>query len=135
MKGRILAGFGVGLAIALSAAGIALVAGCETAETDENAVVLVVSPQTVDIVGGQATSVIFTCTAEPFTDTGSTTSTVGNVFLPLRWTVSDESLGAIAGAAGNQALYTNVPATVGQNIVIVRDQAGSEGMAVVNQKP
>jgi hypothetical protein len=133
MKSRITAGLAACAVVAGMAAGAAFIAGCETAESDANAFVLEVSPQLVELSGGAATSVIFTATAKSFSGGGSSTSAVGSIFLPLRWAVSDRSLGSIAGAAGNQALYSNVPGTEGQNIITVSDQAGSEGMAVVNQ--
>jgi len=132
MKSSTTAGLAACAVVAGMAACAAFMAGCETAESDANAFVLEVSPQLVEIDGGAATSVIFTATAKPFGG-GASTSVVGSIFLPLRWTVSNRSLGSIAGSAGNQALYSSIPGTEGQNIVTVSDQAGSEGMAVVNQ--
>jgi len=134
MKNTVTAGFAACAVVAATVACALIIAGCETAESDADAFVLEVSPQVVELDGGAATSVIFTATAKSFSGGGSSTSAVGSIFLPLRWTVSNLSLGRIAGSAGNQALYSNVPGTEGQNIVTVTDQAGGEGMAVVNQR-
>ncbi|MBM4149197.1 MAG: hypothetical protein FJ224_09140 [Lentisphaerae bacterium] len=110
--------------------------GCETATTDQDVAVLQIQPQTA-YLQGEGTSVLFTVTAKAYVDVGQGTSTTltGKIYLPLQWSVSRPDLGRIAQETGNQALYVKVPGTEGQNVVNVRDQGGSEGMAVVNQQP
>lgn len=52
--------------------------------------------------------------------------------LPLRWSVSDPSLGTITFNSGYMAIYTRF-APNGVNTVMVRDQYGNEGLATVRQ--
>jgi hypothetical protein len=56
-----------------------------------------------------------------------------NIFLPLRWSVTDESLGSISGQGGWSAVYTRTSKT-GVNTILVKDQGSSEGVATVTQE-
>jgi len=55
--------------------------------------------------------------------------------LPLRWMVSNPSLGAIRSSEGMTAVYERLGTTVGNNFITVRDASGLfEGTAVVSQQ-
>ncbi|NQU40777.1 MAG: hypothetical protein HQ523_12555 [Lentisphaerae bacterium] len=57
--------------------------------------------------------------------------TNGTLYLPLKWSVSDASLGSVTGQGGLTALYQSNDG-VGINTVTVRDQADAEGFGVIN---
>jgi hypothetical protein len=95
-----------------------LLSACDDTNTDS---ALLVQPGSVEISG--PVSVLLTAT-----NTGDT------LFLPLAWTVNNEDLGRITSSGGNQAAYTS-NGRVGQNVVFVKDQAGREALAVINQSP
>ncbi|MBL7075954.1 MAG: hypothetical protein ISS31_00650 [Kiritimatiellae bacterium] len=62
------------------------------------------------------------------------TDTNGTLFLPLRWSVSEPSLGTVNGQGALTALYEG-NARVGINEIRVKDQANAEGYLVVNHLP
>jgi hypothetical protein len=121
--------------IAAAAFSVVYLAGCET--TDEWDTSLTVSPSSVTsqtypesvtlTVGGATIPTGTNTTAEVMN------ATLGTLSLPLTWSVSRPTLGTIASASGNQAIYLRTRAT-GINIITVRDQTGAEGMATVNQQ-
>jgi hypothetical protein len=57
--------------------------------------------------------------------------TNATLYLPLRWSVSDPSLGTITSQGGLTALYQGT-ARPGVNTITVRDQGDAEGIALVN---
>jgi|GEM_PF-2903987 hypothetical protein len=62
----------------------------------------------------------------------SSTNLADRLFLPLEWSVSNPGLGQILASGGYSAVYRSVGGE-GVNVVIVRDQAGREGIASVTQ--
>lgn len=60
----------------------------------------------------------------------SVTGGLRSLSMPLSWKVSDPDVGVIIAAEGTDADYIRLRS--GVNIVIVRDQYGSEGYATVN---
>jgi hypothetical protein len=62
----------------------------------------------------------------------STNSRAGNLGLPLKWLVTDPSLGRIVGSGGYSAIYIRF-APNGDNTIIARDQYDNEGFATVRQ--
>lgn len=60
-------------------------------------------------------------------------TTSGDLALPLEWSVTDPGLGGISYHAGSNAVYTRTSAS-GDNIIIVVDQYGRQGMASVHQE-
>ena len=63
-------------------------------------------------------------------DTNATLSSTPNY--PLKWSVTDPSLGSIVRSSGPNAVYARTMAD-GDNIIIVRDQMDNEGYATVHQ--
>jgi hypothetical protein len=63
---------------------------------------------------------------------GGTNSTT-SLALPLVWTASDAALGGIKSSAGVTAIYQST-GKVGNNVITVRDQGESEGIAVITQQ-
>jgi len=53
--------------------------------------------------------------------------------LPLKWSVSDPTLGTIISASGSNATYKANEGRTGDNIVTVKDQYDNQGSAVVTQ--
>ena len=95
-----------------------MITGCESSTTNAS---ISVSPSSKTLTAGDDPHVVFTAT-------GST-----NLYLPLVWSVSNESLGHIAGSGGNDAVYVS-NGTHGDNVITVKDQGVSEGVAVVSQQ-
>lgn len=102
-------------------------AGCEDAETKSG---LSVDPPSSDLIGRGATVVL---TASMPGDIAVTTNINQEVILPLQWSVSNPSLGGIMRSAGYSAVYES-NGTIGQNVIIVKDGYGREGLASVNQR-
>ena len=102
-------------------------AGCEDAETKSG---LSVDPPSSDLIGRGATVVL---TASMPGDIAVTTNINQEVILPLQWSVSNPSLGGIMRSAGYSAVYESNGA-IGQNVIIVKDGYGREGLASVNQR-
>ena len=94
--------------------------GCEAAKGLDG---LTVNPSSVILTPG-TNAVVFTVTL-------NTTNTL-SLSLPLVWSVSNSSLGSIAGGSGFSAVYS-ATANLGQNIITARDQYGNEGFATVTQ--
>jgi len=57
----------------------------------------------------------------------------GALALPLEWRVSNSDLGSILSYSGSNATYRANTGKTGENVVIVTDQYGNEGSAVVTQ--
>lgn len=64
--------------------------------------------------------------------TASISDSEREVYYPLEWSVRDGALGSIGDAAGDTAVYY-ADHRAGVNSVIVRDQMGAEGVAVIKQ--
>lgn len=110
--------------------------GCETASTNADVAVIVVEPE-VSYIEGAGTGVLLKASAQAFApdDAGQpigTTNKLEGLYLPLEWRVSDTSLGLIAETVANSAVYVSL-GPQGANVITVRDQAGNEGIAIVNQ--
>ncbi|MDA0321959.1 MAG: hypothetical protein O2923_04485 [Verrucomicrobia bacterium] len=125
--------------IVLSVA-IALIVGCETSQEGDPAIAIV--PRGVSLVGGSQT-VILTAIGRPDIEDQTIDPVLGGVdevafstnttlFLPLEWTVRFPHLGFIADAQGFTAIYISTD-QIGQQIINVRDQRFSSGVAVVDQ--
>lgn len=99
---------------------MAFVIGCDTTKSTDT--VLTVTPASKDLTSAGETAT-FTVSV-----TGSNT-----VALPLVWTVSDSTLGGIKESSGLTAIYQS-SGKIGVNILTVKDQGESEGIATVNQK-
>ena len=54
------------------------------------------------------------------------------IYYPLEWSVSDGTLGGLHNIAGDSAVYV-AGNRAGVNTVIVRDQMGAEGVALITQ--
>jgi hypothetical protein len=105
-------------ALSLACFTLLVVCGCETGD---DTVGLTISPSETSL-SLTNNSVVLSVSSNQ----------LGALSLPLSWSVSDPSLGNIAGFAGNSAVYTR--STVdGSNIIKVQDQTGARGIAVVNQ--
>ena len=111
MKKTILAMAAAGVGLWLCAA---VFSGCET--TDDTAGITV-TPGYVELTS-ETNTVLFTATV------------VGDLALPLTWSVFDSSLGAVSGS-GSNAVY--VRSASGDNMVYVEDQYGHKGEASVHQ--
>ncbi len=62
------------------------------------------------------------------------TDTNGTLYLPIRWAVSDPTLGIVTRQGALTALYEG-NAQVGINTITVKDQGNAEGFSVVNHVP
>lgn len=102
-------------------------AGCEDAETRSG---LTVDPPSSELIGRGATVVL---TVSMPGDVAVTTNINQEVILPLRWSVSNPSLGGMMRSAGYSAVYES-NGTIGQNVIMVTDGYGREGLAAVNQR-
>ena len=107
-----------GLALAM-VAGL-VVAGCEVIDTQDT--VITITPASVAVAPD---------TTRVFTASSAGSNIV--LHLPLKWTVSDQSLGTIISSAGLTAVYEAGTAS-GNNIITVRDQGDAVGIAVVSQE-
>ena len=124
-QGRICGLLGVGLV------GAILMAGLTACEDTERGTAIVVTPDTSTLYIANATVVL---TAAPAEDPALSTNEVDVLFLPLEWSVSDPSLGGIVSSGGYSAVYAST-GRVGQQSIRVKDQGGSDGVAVVYQRP
>lgn len=125
------------------------ISGCESAGDD---VGISISPGAVTLASGINSEATSWPSVGGSTNSGagSTTSTYGSsasnnntvVFmadvtsdlaLPLKWSVANRSLGYILNSSGKSAVYIRTRAN-GENYVIVEDQYGNTGMALVTQK-
>jgi hypothetical protein len=107
---------GVGLIISLP-----LMTGCESSSSSSSAPIISVDPGSATLEGEG--SVVFTASVDEDKE----------LFLPLDWSVDDGGLGRITGSGGLTAVYESFGGE-GVNTVKVRDQSGSEGVAVVIQE-
>lgn len=103
---------------------------CACEET-ERGTAIVVTPSSSTLYIPNGTVVL---TAAPADDRVVATNQVDALYLPLKWRVSNPALGGVTSKGGYTAVYVST-GRVGQNSVIVEDQAGSEGVAVINQRP
>ena len=89
-----------------------------------------VTPASNDLTGPGASVVLKAVLPEPLAN--STFSTNTTLFLPLSWSVTDPSLGQVLDARGDTVVYVS-NGTVGNNVVIVRDKSGREGLVGIHQ--
>ncbi len=66
-------------------------------------------------------------------DVSGTNSLSAQILLPLEWSVLDPAMGRIMASGGYSAVYESYGPR-GQNYVVVRDQAGREGIAAIEQR-
>ena len=64
--------------------------------------------------------------------TASSSDNDRQLYYPLVWSVSDGTLGSVRNAAGDSAVYV-AGSKAGVNTIVVQDQMGAEGIAVVTQ--
>lgn len=144
MKTKWMKAIGAGLVLA---GWLGFAAGCgDDVETDT---ALAIDPAKSEITG-QGTTVFMTVwdpdsavyetipsqRAKSGSQDSATTLTNGlssQIMLPLEWSVSNPSLGRIYMCRGYSAVYESLGGR-GQNIVVVTDAAGREGLAVVEQR-
>ena len=133
---------GAGLVLA----GLGFAAGCgEDAQTDS---ALAVYPATSTVYADGAT--VFLTVYDPDenvyeadvaahakasldSDVDQTNTVASQILLPLEWSVGNPGLGRILAAGGYSAVYESYGPR-GQNYVVVRDQAGREGIAAIEQR-
>lgn len=143
MKTKWMQASGAGLVVA---ALLGFGAGCgEDAETDT---ALAVSPASSTVYADGAT--VFLTVYDPDeivygadaaahakasldSDVDETNSIVSHILLPLEWGVVNPALGRIMASGGYSAVYESYGPR-GQNYVTVRDQAGREGIAAIEQR-
>lgn len=116
------------VAVAAVAVAGGLMAGCDDAETDS---ALQIVPAN-SVITGQGTTLFLTA-SDPDAVDASATNLNDMAILPLQWSVSNPTLGRILSSAGYNAVYESHGGR-GQNIVIVTDRFGREGLAVVNHR-
>jgi hypothetical protein len=112
----------LGMAVIAGVVGVVLT-GCETTESANSSIAITLSSSTI------TNKAAVTMTAAASGGTNSTTS----LALPLVWTASDAALGGIKSSAGVTAIYQST-GKVGNNVITVRDQGESEGIAVITQQ-
>lgn len=106
--------------VVIAAFSLALfLSGCENGGT----VALTVSPSFVDLSAGGSNSI----------QTFTVTDGLRDLSLPLMWSVSDPTVGYIAGSGGDSASYARTSVSNRDNSITVRDQYGAEGVATVRQ--
>ena len=66
-------------------------------------------------------------------DVDQTNTVASQILLPLEWSVANPALGRIMAVGGYSAVYESYGPR-GQNYVSVRDQAGREGIAAIEQR-
>ena len=142
MKTKWMKAIGAGLVLA----GLGFAAGCgEDAQTDS---ALAVYPATSTVYADGAT--VFLTVYDPDenvyeadvaahakasldSDVDQTNTVASQILLPLEWSVANPALGRIMAAGGYSAVYESYGPR-GQNYVAVRDQAGREGIAAIEQR-
>lgn len=135
MKTRWIQMMGAGL---LAAGWLWTAGGCENAETDT---ALAVDPPSSVVRGEGAT--VFLTAFDPdqsvYVKSSDDSSVVetnamgAQIMLPLAWRVTNPDLGGILSSGGYSAVYES-RGVIGQNVVIVEDRFGREGVAVINQR-
>ena len=134
------------LAGGIMAALLGFAAGCgEDAQTDA---ALAISPATSTVYADGAT--VFLTVYDPDenvyeadaaarakasldSDVDQTNTVASHILMPLEWSVANPAMGRIMAAGGYSAVYESYGPR-GQNYVAVRDQAGREGIAAVEQR-
>jgi hypothetical protein len=109
-----LAGFLASWLLAIFTTGL-LLTGCESSTTNTN---ITINPSSETRSAGDDVHVLLTAA-------GST-----NLYLPLKWSVSNSELGHIQESAGYSAVYESY-GLAGNNVIEVKDQGTAEGVAVV----
>ncbi len=109
--------YGMGLVVAVLVVAL-LGGGCEKSVTEHS---LEVTPDSAEVEVRGAVHL-----------TASRSDADREIYYPLEWSVSDDSLGSIRDAAGDTAVYS-AGVGAGVNTVVVRDQMGAEGMALITQ--
>ena len=66
-------------------------------------------------------------------DVDQTNTVASQILLPLEWSVANPAMGRIMAVGGYSAVYESYGPR-GQNYVAVRDQAGREGIAAIEQR-
>ena len=66
-------------------------------------------------------------------DVDQTNTVASHILMPLEWSVANPAMGRIMAAGGYSAVYESYGPR-GQNYVVVRDQAGREGIAAIEQR-
>ena len=66
-------------------------------------------------------------------DVDQTNTVAAQILLPLEWSVANPAMGRIMAVGGYSAVYESYGPR-GQNYVAVRDQAGREGIAAIEQR-
>ncbi len=128
MKKIMMAVFG----IILGVVAIGSFIGCETIEGGE---ALSVSPSVVTLGESNGVRSVTFTVGGTSTDTNGLTTIIGGVgelSVPLTWSVSQPTLGHITTTAGNQAVYISSGGK-GVNVISVEDQYGAQGLATVTQ--
>ena len=142
MKTKWMKAIGAGLVLA----GLGFAAGCgEDAQTDS---ALAVYPATSTVYADGAT--VFLTVYDPDenvyeadvaahakasldSDVDQTNTVASQILLPLEWSVANPAMGRIMAVGGYSAVYESYGPR-GQNYVAVRDQAGREGIAAIEQR-
>jgi hypothetical protein len=105
-----------------------MLAGCETWSNDDRGIAI--TPAAVQLTNDFNWVVTFHA-GEEQTGTNSVATTNTSLFFPLKWSVSDPSLGAILSSEGSSAIYQSYAHRVGVNVVYCRDQSERVGSAAV----
>lgn len=105
--------------------------GCETIEGGGG---LNVSPAAVTLEASNSVRSVAFTVGGTSTDTNGLVNLigVGELSVPLTWSVSQPSLGHITSVAGLHAVYIGSGGK-GVNVVTVEDQYGAQGVATVTQ--
>ena len=112
---------------------LGLAAGCgEDAETGTG---LNVTPASSTVYADGATVLLTACTGDcdGTVNVATATNLDEKILLPLEWSVVNPAVGRIMASAGYSAVYESYGPR-GQNYIIVHDQGGREGLAVVEQR-
>ena len=130
------------IGVAVAAAGlVGFASGCDDAETDT---ALGIDPPSSTVYADGATvfltaydpdAEVYAMRAKDAQDSGAGTSSnlSSHLLLPLEWSVSNPAMGRIMASGGYSAVYESYGPR-GQNYITVRDQAGREGIAAVEQR-
>lgn len=117
------------LCIAGTLGGFLGLVGCEDSPTDVGINIRLEHPADSQ----PEPSALVVRTGESIVLVAEPASTNRDLFLPLAWSVSDASLGTITASGGFTAAYT-ASRRAGSNVISVEDQAGAQGVSVINQR-
>lgn len=109
-----------GLGVVLVAISLLAVLGCEE---DDEVKSLALSPSYTELSGSSTNLGVQVTVMD----------TLSDLSLPLKWSLSDGSLGSIVGASGSTATYVRFPNTPGVQEITVEDQFGSIGRSTIVQ--